>query len=137
MSGWDLRPASERPQGRTIWTARRLGDRILCGRQVPPGGPYACKGELGTIVADIGDEKFFRPRAGVVAEYFEGEYGPRFRKATRTRWPDHRNQGSFPIDRMTRRGRPTLGAFKAPLWCPCDLGHENHLPEGILDVLES
>lgn len=33
----------------TTWTARRVGKRILCGRQVPPGGPYACMGEIATL----------------------------------------------------------------------------------------
>jgi len=35
---------------RTIWRARRAGDRILCGRQVPPGsGVYVCQGEIAVM----------------------------------------------------------------------------------------
>jgi hypothetical protein len=31
----------------TVWPARRVGDRILCGRPAPDGG---CRGEIATIV---------------------------------------------------------------------------------------
>jgi hypothetical protein len=32
--------------GMTTWPARRVGDRILCGRPVPDGG---CRGEIATV----------------------------------------------------------------------------------------
>jgi len=34
------------------WPARRVGDRVLCGRQDAHSGRYICQGEIGHIVPD-------------------------------------------------------------------------------------
>jgi hypothetical protein len=48
---------------RTVWEARRVGERILCGRQAPPeSGLYVCQGEIATI-----DRFVDRPRVALPA----------------------------------------------------------------------
>jgi hypothetical protein len=48
---------------RSVWEARRVGERILCGRQVPPeSGLYVCQGEIATI-----DRFIDRPRVALPA----------------------------------------------------------------------
>jgi hypothetical protein len=117
----------------TTWAARRVGDRILCGRRVPPDGPYACMGLIATVVRDVADEEHLRMRPGVVPEWVDGEVGPRYRLTTRARFPMGRQ--SSPGSGMFRRtrGRPGEVGTRPPLWCPCSHGgHENRAGGGLL-----
>jgi len=110
----------------TTWKARRVGDRILCGRRVPPDGPYACMGLVATIVRDMGGREFLRMRPGVTMEWIEGEEGPRYRATTKVRFSAARQT----VGGMFRRTRHRYGEVgdSPPLWCPCSHGgHENRL----------
>jgi hypothetical protein len=39
----------------TEWLARRVGDRILCGRRVDDR--YVCQGEIGYVQRDVADKE--------------------------------------------------------------------------------
>lgn len=51
---------------RTIWLARRVGDRILCGRMVD--GRYVCQGEIADVDKRIRSKPKPRLRAGLTAD---------------------------------------------------------------------
>ncbi len=100
----------------------------MCGRRVPPAGPYACMGLIAIIVRDIAGREFLRMRPGVTAEWIDGDEGPRYRATTKVRFSAARqNIGVTVLFRRTRHLPGAVGD-SPPLWCPCSHGgHENRL----------
>lgn len=113
----------------TWWTARRVGDRILCGRQVPPGGPYACMGELAAIVRDMADNERIVPRPGLHAEWPEGVDGAVFRDTGKERLKGRSTSlGSGPMSIYTPTRQPNRYGSDNTIvsgWLPCS--HRGHL----------
>lgn len=123
----------------TTWEARRLGDRILCGRQVPPGGPYACMGEIGTVMSDAPGHEQIRLRPGITLESRPGEE-PRYRETARSRFRGGRLN---PVDEASgatyerRRGNSlAYPALTVPVTAPCTHGaHVNRVTGASIRVL--
>jgi hypothetical protein len=142
-SDWPDIPAHGWPTvrpGETVWVARRVGKRILCGRRVPPDGPPKCMGELGTIVHDIAQKEFFAPRPGIVEATPQGEIGDRYRETSQVRFPRLRGRTGPPDGNLTfragRAGRIHEVGSGPPLSAPCSHGgHRNAVPrtrDGVL-----
>lgn len=111
--------------GVTIWRARRVGDRILCGRQVPPGGPYTCMGEIALVVRDWGKKEHLRPRPELFAEWPHGVDGAVYRVKTRVRFPESRaaRRRSVDTDAPLRKSFPSAGGgVNDNFWAPCSHG---------------
>jgi hypothetical protein len=137
-------PADARERRRvtvTLWQARRVKDRVLCGRRVPPDGPYACMGEIGIVSHDWGGTEWIRPRPGLVAEWVEGEYGPTYRNASRVRFPGRRSVvGGDPVSGFDNNRKQRGGRFgiREPFTAPCSHGgHLNRVMDDIIDTLKS
>ncbi len=113
----------------TTWTARRVGDRILCGRQVPPGGPYSCMGEIGTRATHAAGGGPFLPRPGVTpVRVVDGV--EHYRATTRVRFSAERlypiDEASGVVDRMLRGLRLVPATVALPAVLPCShRGHDN------------
>lgn len=117
----------------TVWNARRVKDRVLCGRQVPPGGPYACMGEIGRVDGGL----ILRPGLTLDA----GAREPRtYRATTRVRFPGKRlnpvDEASGATYERRRDNYLAQPAASLPLTAPCSHdGHMNLVTEAALRVL--
>lgn len=124
--------------GVTVWQARRVGDRVLCGRQEPPGGPYKCMGEIATVISDMAGYEQVRLRPGLTPEPGSGE--PRYRATSRIRFPGRRldavDEASGAVNEVGRGGRLKHSASALPLSAPCShKGHLNRVTSASLRVL--
>ena len=118
----------------TTWAARRVKDRIVCGRRVPPDGPYACMGEIGTVVQDIAGKPLVMLRPGVYMDEAD-DLGWHWRATTRARFPGQRATVVGDFER--RRRFPGAPGHPVPLTCPCSHGgHLNLVTPEMLTVLE-
>jgi hypothetical protein len=84
--------------GVTTWTARRVGDRIMCGRLV--AGNPRCGGELCVVVPGVSTPKLFELPGGLVAVF--DEEVPHWRRSARWRTGSRRPAGSQAYGPFTR-----------------------------------